>query len=80
VFPVRYELKIYILFRRNSVFKVLNKQVQTEDCFIFWQTLCYLSGHLNSSEFNPGHMARMGRRGMHRGFWWEIRKERDHEE
>jgi hypothetical protein len=24
VFPVRYELKFYIIFRRNSVFKGLN--------------------------------------------------------
>jgi hypothetical protein len=24
-----------------------------------------------------GHVARMGRRGMHTGFWWESRKERD---
>jgi hypothetical protein len=23
-------------------------------------------------------VARMGRRGMHRGFWWESRKERAH--
>jgi lipoprotein NlpI len=25
VFPVRYELDLYILFRRNSVFKMLTK-------------------------------------------------------
>jgi hypothetical protein len=25
-----------------------------------------------------GHVARMGQRGMHIGYWWEIQKERDH--
>jgi hypothetical protein len=25
-----------------------------------------------------GHVARMGRRGMHIGYWWGIQKERDH--
>jgi hypothetical protein len=27
-----------------------------------------------------GHVARMWRRGMHIGYWWECQKERDHEE
>jgi hypothetical protein len=27
-----------------------------------------------------GHVARMGRRGMHRGSWWESQKERDNYE
>jgi hypothetical protein len=25
-----------------------------------------------------GHVVRMGRRGMHIGFWWESQKETDH--
>jgi hypothetical protein len=27
-----------------------------------------------------GHVARMGIRGMHIGYWWKIQKERDHRE
>jgi hypothetical protein len=25
-----------------------------------------------------GHVTRMGRRGMHKEYWWESQKERDH--
>jgi hypothetical protein len=25
-----------------------------------------------------GHVVRMGTIGMHRGYWWELQKERDH--
>jgi hypothetical protein len=25
-----------------------------------------------------GHVARMGRRGMHTGYWWDSQMERDH--
>jgi hypothetical protein len=25
-----------------------------------------------------GHVARMGRRGMYKGYWWESQKDRDH--
>jgi hypothetical protein len=25
-----------------------------------------------------GHVAQMGRKGMHIGYWWEIQKEREH--
>jgi hypothetical protein len=25
-----------------------------------------------------GHVTRMGRRGMHTGYWWESQQERDH--
>jgi hypothetical protein len=25
-----------------------------------------------------GHVARMGRKGMNRGYWWESQKKRDH--
>jgi hypothetical protein len=27
-----------------------------------------------------GHIARMGRRGMHIGYWWENRKGKDHQD
>jgi hypothetical protein len=27
---------------------------------------------------SAGHMARMGKRGMHIGYWWGSQKERDH--
>jgi hypothetical protein len=27
-----------------------------------------------------GHVARMGRRGIHTGYWWEIQKERNERE
>jgi hypothetical protein len=27
-----------------------------------------------------GYLARVGRRGMHIGYWWESQKERDHYE
>jgi hypothetical protein len=36
------------------------------------------SSSSSSSMRWPGHIARMGRRGMHIGYWWGSQKERDH--
>jgi hypothetical protein len=39
VFPVRYELEFYILFRRNSVFKGLTEKYFGESCHGLFEVL-----------------------------------------
>jgi hypothetical protein len=47
VFPVRYGLDSYILFRRNSVFKTLiNEALRHEDV---WGSACLAQQFLNSA-------------------------------
>jgi hypothetical protein len=51
LFPVRYRLKFYVIFRRNSTFKVLTIFSSWMGCSAVWYKFTYISEACTASVF-----------------------------
>jgi hypothetical protein len=67
--------KLKSAFRIEHIYQFINPPFFISITVIIY-FLNYLILYLLA--LGAGHVARMGRRGMHVGYWWEIHKERDH--
>jgi hypothetical protein len=54
------------------------RKLHNEELHNLYSSLNVIRTTKSSKLRRAGHVAQMGRRGMHIGYWWEIQKESDH--
>jgi hypothetical protein len=71
-----YAIRFYTYMSSQHYIKVLQALLLMRS--FITRTLKYnWNDQVNKDEMD-GHVARMGRRGIHEGYWWESQKERNH--